>query len=206
MVMALLLSIHAWQTEGTAPTYQRWVTFIVPLAVALQSAFLLSPSDEPALEILLASPRSLPRILLERLLAMAVLQGSVALIASLIGLTLPGAGSFWGIVTGWLVPCICLSGIALWATQITRQSAFSALLTVMFWGGMVLGGDKMVAHWPALWPTHLFLQLDKVSLLQYLINRILLILVGLALTARAAMYMRDEEHMLGIRSVTRRRR
>lgn len=206
MAMALLLSITTWQVEGNSPAYPRWVTFIVPLAVALQSAFLLSPSDEPSLEILLASPRPLPRILLERLSVVAVLQGSVALMGSLIGLTLPGAGSFGGIVIGWLVPCICLSGIALWATQITRQSAFSALLTVMFWGGMVLGGDKMVAHWPALWPIHLFLRLDKFSLLQYLINRILLTLVGLALMTRAAMYMRDEEHMLGIRSVTRRRR
>jgi hypothetical protein len=206
MTIAFLLSINVWQAEGTSPDYRRWVTFIVPLAVALQSAFLLSPGDEPALEILLASPRSLPRILLERLSVVAVLQGSVALMGSLISLILPGTVSLWGVVAGWLAPCIFLGGVALWVAQLTRQGAFSALLTVMVWGAMLLGGDKMVAHWPALWPIHLFLRPDNVPILLYVFNRIILILVGLAFMARAARYMRNEEHMLGIRSVTGRRR
>lgn len=206
IIMALILSIIAWWTEGISPAYPRSVTFIVPLAVALQSAFLLSPSEEPSLEILLASPRSLPMILQERLLVVAILHGGIALAGSLISLVLPNTANLLGTVIGWLVPSICLCGISLWVTQLTRQSAFSALLIMVLWGGMCLGGDAMVARWPVLWPLNLFLQLDRVFLFQYVMNRVLLVLVGLATMIRAFQYMCDEEHMLGVQSVTERRR
>ena len=57
---------------------QNVVEAVLPLAVGLHAAFLLSPEDEKPLELLLSCPRPLSLALAERLLTMALLQGGVA--------------------------------------------------------------------------------------------------------------------------------
>lgn len=202
LALALVLAVIARQTGGAPPSYARTVALVVSLAVGLQSAFVLSPSDEPALEILLTSPSSAPAILVERLAVVGAMQGGVALIASAIGLIVLSEGNSLLIVPGWLAPSVCLGGVALLATQLIRQGAIGALLTMMLWGGMTVGGDAMLARWPTLWPLHLFLQPEQTSPAVYALNRAALILLGLVLIALAARLTRNEEHMLGIRSAS----
>ncbi|MGB7538854.1 MAG: hypothetical protein WBM17_09960 [Anaerolineales bacterium] len=205
IAITFVLSIISWRTEGASPSYPRWVIYIIPLVTGLQAAFVLSPSDEHSLEILLASPCSMTRILLERLGVLGFLHGSLGFIATVICLVFPDTDNLWNILIGWLAPGICLAGIALWITQSTHQSAYSALMTMTLWGATILGGDAMIKRWPVLWPFHLFLRPEEVSPITFVMNRIVLILAGLALLARATQYLKDEEHMLGIHSVTRKR-
>lgn len=206
VAVGLASAVMAREGEGTPPAYGRTVAVIVSLAVGLQSAFVLSPGDEPALEILLTSPTPLSRIVLERLSLAAALHGSVALAGNLISLALPGGEDVTLAAAAWLAPSICLSGVALAATQLTRQGAFGALMVMMLWGGMAVGGDAMLARWPDLWPLHLFLRPDRVSPSMYAYNRAILILIGLGVMAAAIWLVRNEERMLGIRSAPLLRR
>ncbi len=171
------------------------VEIIVPLAAGIQAAFLLSPEDEPCLELLLVCPRPARWALLERLLVMGVLIGGIALGGSLIrpdGLAMA--------IIRWMAPVTWFCGVAVFTTLLTRQGTFGALLAILLWGGTLFGGDTMVARWPYLWPLHAYLQPGDATPTVYALNRGLLILAGLILTGFAAHLAGDTEHMLGIRS------
>ena len=207
VAVALGLALAAgmvWQ----GPT-GRVVETAVPLVVGLQAAFLLSPEDEPPLELLLACPRPLAWTLWERWAVMMVLQGSVALAGTFVSLVLLGnegpalsmAEGLPPAVARWLAPCAWLAGVALLTTQLTRQGVFGALLATLMWSGMRVGGDALLSRWPFLWPLHVYLQPEGVAPAVYALNRTGLTLAGLALAALAAYLTRDEERVLGVRSV-----
>jgi len=183
----------------------RVVETIVPLAVGLQAAFLLSPEDEPPLELLLACPRPLARTLWERWAVMMVMQGGVALAGTFVSLVLLGDEGLALAVARWLAPCAWIGGVALFTTQLTRQGVFGALLATLIWGGMLFGGDALLSRWPFLWPLHVYLQPEGLAPAVYALNRAGLTLAGLALAALAAYLTRDEERVLGMRSVREER-
>jgi hypothetical protein len=186
-------------------TRLRLVETVVPLAMALTAAFLLSPAGEPPLELLLACPRPLAWALLERLAVATGMLGGVALAGNLVGLTFPGSEGLPLASARWMAPFVCLAGVALFTTQLTRQGTFGALLGTLLWGGMLSGGDPLLTRWPSLWPLHIYLQPTAVSSVVYALNRATLILVGSILVALAAYLTRDEERMLGIRGVGRKK-
>jgi hypothetical protein len=202
-LVALLLALNAtiWREGGylLVPTV-RVVDTVVPLAVGVQAAFLLSPEDERSLELLLSSPRPVAWALWERVGVMLALQGSVALAGNVIALALPvGEGMIQAIVR-WLVPCAWFGGVAVMTALVTRQGVLGALLATLLWGGTLLGGDALLRRWPYLWPLHAYLQPADVSRGIYALNRLVLMLAGVLLVALAARLMRDEERMLGVSS------
>jgi hypothetical protein len=206
IALGLGLSASTWRAEGSHSLTVRIVEVIVPLVVGLQSAYLLSPEDEPPLEVLLACPRPLAWVLFERLAVLMTLQGGIALMGSLVGLALPQAERWPVAILRWIAPCVAICGVALFATQLTRQGVFGALLVTLLWGGMFFGGDAMIARWPFLWPVHLYLQPGDAAPTVYVLNRATLTLAGAGLIALAAYLTRDEERMLGVRRVRGRSR
>ncbi len=176
------------------------VAAIVPLGMGLQAALALSPESEPALELLLACPRPLAWVLVERLVLAAGAEAAIAVTGILAGSALFGGEAFYQILLRLLAPFIFLMGVAAFGTQTTRNGVYGTLLATLMWGGMLFGGDALLSRWPFLWPIHVYLQPEAVSPTVYAINRITLILAGLILTVLAAYLTRDEERMIGISS------
>jgi hypothetical protein len=196
VALGLVLTNSLWGTSSFTPLTLRVVETIVPLVTGLQAAFLLSPEDEAPLELLLSCPRPLALVLLERLVMLMILQGSVALTGNLATLLLQEDEGLLLTITRWFAPCLCLSGVALFTTQLTRQGSFGALLETLMWGGMLFGGDGLLRRWPFLWPLHVFLQPHHVGSIVYMLNRATLISIGLILAALALYLSRDEERMM----------
>lgn len=184
----------AFPTQDATPlSVSRLVETVVPLLAAVQAAFLFSPEDEPGLEVTLACRRPLAWTMLERLVWLFVLQGSVALIGSAVAVGLTGE-NFVGAVARWLAPLLVLVGIALCLTLMTRQPMMSIGLIVILWSGLMLASEQLIKPWPFLWPIGLYLQPDQPD---YWPNRIFLILIGLWLIRLAVTYfIRDEERVL----------
>ena len=198
MLLLWLLNATIWREGIPLVPTARLVEVIVPLAAGIQAAFLFSPEDEPGLEVLLACPRPARWVLWERMLIMAALMGIVSLPGSLIQ-----AESAALAVARWVTPTAWFCGVAVFATLLTRQGVLGALLATLLWGGTLFGGDALLARWPYLWPLHAYLQPSSVSPARYALNRGILILAGLVLTALAAYLTGNTERMLGIRSQDR---
>jgi hypothetical protein len=58
--------------------------------------------------------------------------------------------------------------------------------------------DSLLIRFPFLWPIHVYLQLDKISILNYMINRFSLIVFGFLLIIFATYLAKNEERMLGL--------
>jgi fermentation-respiration switch protein FrsA (DUF1100 family) len=209
LAVALLLALNAtvWQGEAALDSQEllfltagRVVETILPLAIGLHAAFLLSPEDEESLELVLASPRPLGWVLLERLAVLAFLQGSVGIVGSLIGGRIGEShDSLILVMARWVAPSIFFGGLALCTTILTRKGALSALVTLVLWGVSLIGGDAVVGRIFFLWPLHAFLQPENAILGDYVRNRAALSLLGLGLAALAVRAASDEERMLGVR-------
>jgi hypothetical protein len=204
VLVALLLALNGivWLGGGyTLVSTVRVVDTVVPLAVGVQAAFLLSPEEESALEMLLSCPRPVAWALWERLGVMLAVQGSVALAGNVVASTLLGGEGIVQAVARWLVPCAWFGGVAVAVALLTRQGVFGALLATLLWGGTLLGGDGLLDRYPFLWPLHAYLQPEDASSGVYALNRTVLMLAGLLLVSLAAGLTRDEEHMLGVSGV-----
>jgi pimeloyl-ACP methyl ester carboxylesterase len=179
--------------ENTPISMVRVVETIVPLLAAVQAAFLFSPEDEPALEVTLASRRPIAWTMVERLAWLFALQGSVALIGSVVAAGITGESLDVAVIR-WLAPLTIFVGLALCLTLLTRQPAISIGLLIVVWCGLLLGSEQLIKLWPFLWPIGVYLQPDQPV---YALNRLFLILVGLWLIRLALTYfIRDEERVL----------
>jgi hypothetical protein len=173
----------------------RVVETVIPLALGLQAAGLLSPETEPALELLLSYPRPLAWALLERLAAVFAVESAIAVAGCLVALAYSG-GDFLLALLRWVAPSIFLIGVAAFGTLMLRQGAYGTLLATLMWGGMLFGGDPLLTRFPFLWPLHVYLQPGATTVPIYLANRLTLTLLGLAFIAMAAWLTRDEERLL----------
>lgn len=128
VAILLLLNTPIWPaTDNALLPIARTAEVIVPLAVGLQAAFLLSPEDEEPLELLLSYPRPLSQTLLERLLVMAALQGGVAMSGTLLGQAMGATERFVLATARWIAPAGFIGGTALYATIATRKGTWGAL-------------------------------------------------------------------------------
>ena len=177
----------------------RVVETIAPLLFAIQAAFLLSPDNEPALELLLSYPKPLPRLFLERLLLVVGMHLVIALAATLVFAATWHTENLALALVRWLAAGIVLGGVAVFTTQITRQGVFGTLLATLLWAASLYGGDGILKRWKWFWPFHVYLQPEKFGLGIYLLNRLALVGIGLGLLLLAMKFLGDEERLLGTR-------
>ena len=175
----------------------RLVAAVIPLVAAIQAASLLSPEDDPAFDLLLATPRPLVRTLWERLAALYVWLGGLALLISLL-LAISGGEAVILSLGRWLPPLVCLTALAVWISLITRRAALGILFVCLLWIGAIIFGDFVVIRWPFSWPLHLYLEAVHP---EFGLNRLFLILLGVTLIASTAFYLNgnDERLLLGNR-------
>jgi hypothetical protein len=196
----ILYLLFARQTgTGNIVYIRRAIETVVPLAFALNAAYLLGPDNEPALELLSSYPKSLPRIFWERMLLVGGMHAAVALIATLVFIVTWHSEDLVLAFTRWLTAGIVLGGIAVFTTQLTRQGVFGMLLAILMWAASLSGGDQLLTVWPWFWPFHIFMQPETVSELIYLLNRISLITIGIGLTLLAITFLKDGDRLLGKR-------
>ncbi|MCB0180207.1 MAG: alpha/beta fold hydrolase [Anaerolineae bacterium] len=181
----------------------RIVALILPPLAALLAAFRFSPEDEPALEVVLSTSRPLTWLLLERLVALGLWLGGVGLLTSLYVAPFSGEPLFNNILR-WLPPLLCLSGLAVYLSLMTRRAIYSLLLVSLLWVVAAVFGDFLVQRWPFMWPLHLYLLPSHAA---YDLNRLFLSLVGISLVVfTAPRLLKNEERLLfGNRPVKRRR-
>ncbi|CAG0942504.1 partial Carboxylesterase B, partial [Anaerolineae bacterium] len=166
---------------------------LLPLIAGVQAAFLLSPEDEPALEVSLACPRPFASIMLERLSVLFASQGSVALIGTMLIAASVGESAVIA-VARWLAPLLFFAGLGVWLTLVSRQAVFSVGLIMLLWFGFNIVSESLVARWPALWPISVFLQPDHID---YALNRAFIALIGLGLLTWTAVTLNgDSERVL----------
>jgi len=206
-VCAALLSlffITALRSAGTGGAFEtiyirRAIETIVPLTFAVQAAFLLAPDHEPALELLLACPVTLPRLFRKRLFLVAGMHLAVALTATLVFAAVWEDENLALALIRWLAAGFALAGVAIFTTQITRQGVFGILLATLLAEASLYGGDDLLKVWKWFWPFHIYLQPEKLGLGTYLLNRLTLVGIGLGLFLLAMKFLADEDHLLGTR-------
>jgi hypothetical protein len=201
VVSALLLGaffILQVLLPGQSLTYpRRAVETIVPLLFAIHAALLFSPDNEPALELLLSYPKSLPRQFCDRLLMVAGMHLAVALTAALVFASIWHTENLALAMVRWLAAGIVLAGVAVFTTQLTRQGVFGTLLATLLWAASLYGGDGILKRWKWFWPFHVYLQPEKFGLGIYLLNRLILVGIGLGMFLLAMKFLGDEERLLG---------
>jgi pimeloyl-ACP methyl ester carboxylesterase len=192
---------YGWLSGEAAGAWRpiRVVEAVIVLSTAAQVAFLLAPDGEAMLELLASYPRRLPRLLLERWLALLAVQGGIALLGTAAHVLLTGDGDWLGAIGRWLPPTLFFNGVILLVVQLTRQGTMGMLVALMLWIGLFFGGDAMMVRWPPLQPIHAFLQAADATPGEYSTNRLTLTVVGLALTVLAARLLADPERVMGWR-------
>lgn len=173
------------------------VEIVLPLLAGIHAAFVFAPEDEPALELLTAAPRPLSWLLGERLALVAGVQLTAAVIG-MVAVALTSAPRWDYLMLGWLAPTAAMIGFSVYTSLAMRRFSHGVLAAILVYGGMLLGGDLLVARFPFLMPLHLFLKPEFVSPEEYLLNRAVLVIVGGVLLARAFMFVRREDKVLGL--------
>jgi hypothetical protein len=196
-----IVALHSADSGGVIETLyiRRAVETIVPLALAVQAAFLLAPDNEPTLELLFACPVTLPRLFRQRLYLVAGMHLVVALTATLVFAAVWRAENLALALVRWLAAGTALAGVAIFTAQITRQGVFGTLLATLLWASSLYGGDEILKVWRWFWPFHVYLQPEKFGLGIYLLNRLILSVIGLGLFLLAMKFLGDEDRLLGIR-------
>jgi hypothetical protein len=204
----LLLLILPDDTQVMFPwaTRARLVEAIVPLAMGIQAALLFSPDDEPALEVLLACPRQISWLLLERLAALALAETGIALLGIALTLALKPDQDVGLALVRWIPPAVFLSGIGVYVTLRSRVASFGLICAGLIWFACIFFGAALLpgqpTFWPLsliqpfLWPLHAYLQPGDLTAGDYLLNRLFITAAGLSLIALAAYQLRDEERVL----------
>jgi len=189
----LSFGLYASQTGLLPLAGTAVIATILPVIVAIQAAFLLSPEDEPALELLLTSPRPLAWTLLERLATLLLGQGSIGLAFSWLVAQMSGEPLLI-VISRWLPLLLCLGGLAIYVTLATRRATLGVLVVCLLWFALTFLGDYMTQRWPFIWPLHLYLSPAEA---EYGLNRLFLALLGAGLIELAAIrLLSDEEHLL----------
>lgn len=187
------------------------VQAIVPLLMALQASAVFSPSDEPALEVQLASSRSILWLVVERLIAVILTYSAIAIIS--IGLTLLIDSNQNSVILwlGWLPPALFLSGLGVFITIRSRMVALGVLAIGFLWfifglfAPFFIPGQSFPAPFhviqPFMWSIHVHASLEHLTVYDFWLNRIFLSVTGISLMMAAVYDLRDTEKLLlGVRS------
>jgi hypothetical protein len=196
----LLESLTSPSAGVQDPDYpHRAIETIVPLAFALQAAFLLAPDNDPALELLLSCPRPPEKLFLDRASLLGVIHLGIALVATLLFFSSWGTENILLAVLRWLPAGLALGGMAVFTTQVTRQGIFGMLMATLYWASSLSGGDGLLKVWRWFWPFHIYLQPEKLGLRFYLLNRLSITVLGLGLTLLGLHLLKNQDRLLGNR-------
>lgn len=185
----------------------RSVETVLPVAVGVMAAFAFSPEDEAPLEVMLAAPRRIRWVLLERLTLTLLPFSVVGIVATGIVMSITEQNDVVVNVMRWVAPSLLFSGIAVFLTLATRRAVFGVAMIILMWFGFLFVGDSLLpGHllpWPLnyvqpiFWPIHAYLQPDSFANMgDYWLNRFMLVFVGINLIAYAVYQLRDEEKLL----------
>ena len=191
----LILALARWDEAQAA--FGSFM-LIIPLIAGLHASLLFAPDDEPALELLLTAPRPTVYLIYERLAALAILQGVLALALTIVTAVTSSGINALDMIVVWLPPAVCMIGLCLLATLYARKMAFGMLMAIGISVAMAVGRESILPMFPDLWFIMFYLDPRGVTVEQYAFNRLLLIAVGIAAFALVLYRMRDEEKLLGI--------
>ena len=196
----LLESLTHHSAGAQDPAYpRRAIETIVPLAFALQAAFLLAPDNDPALELLLSYPRLPENLFLDRASLLGAIHLGIALIATLVFTFSWHPESILLAILRWLPAGLALGGMAVFTTQVTRQGIFGMLMATLYWASSIYGGDGILKVWRWFWPFHIYLQPEKLGLRFYLLNRLSITVLGLSLAWLGLLLLKNQDRLLGNR-------
>lgn len=196
-----LLEILGYRSTGMQnPAYtRRALETVAPLLFAVQVALLLGPDNEAAIELLLSYPTPLTHLFRDRLVLVAGMHAILAMAFTLFFAVVWHAENLGLALVRWLAAGTMLGGVAVFTTQLTRQSIFGTLMTTLLWAASLSGGDPLLNVWPWFWTFHVYLQPEKLGLTVYLLNRLTLTAIGLGLFLLALKFLGDGDRMLGTR-------
>lgn len=216
--IAIVTFILPEQTPGSMPWSEpaRVVETLIPLAIGIQAALMFSPDDEPALEVLLACPRKISWVLLERLAVVLIAQAGIALVGVALTLALSNSEDVALTLLRWIPPALFLSGIAVYATLKSRVTAFGVVVAGLCWFAFSIFGETLLPGQPTLWPLNYvlpflwpfnpYLQPDSLTMTDYWLNRALVTAAGIGLLMLGIHQLRDEEYvLLGARGIKKQK-
>jgi hypothetical protein len=184
----------------------RTVGSLIPLVIGIQSAFLLSPDDEPGMEVLLACPRPVHWVLLERFAVIFLSQAALALIGMGISMAITGEREVLIEAVRWLPTGLMFCGLATYITLASRQPAFSVAMVGILWFTFNIMGNALLPGQPTMWPLNLvqpfvwaihpYLQPGDLPMADWWLNRALVASVGIILIMLTARQLQDEERVL----------
>lgn len=195
LIARLLIAVARWDAAQAA--FGSFM-LIIPLIAGLHASLLFAPDDEPALELLLSAPRPTLYLIYERLAALGILQGGLALALTTVTALTSSEVNALDMIVVWLPPAVCMIGLCLLATLYARKMSFGMLMAIGISVAMAVGRDVILPMFPNLWFIMFYLDPRGVTPEQYAFNRLLMIAVGIAAFALVLYRMRDEERLLGI--------
>ncbi len=195
----LILFSNRSATPAAAAYSLRAIETIAPLAFSIQAVLLLGPDNEAALELLLTLPLPVSRLFLQRLSITGFFHLCIALTATLLFALSFHTENFFLACLRWFPTAVFLGGLAIYATQLTRQGILGMLVATLFWAASLTGGDGLLTRWEWMWPFHPYLQPERFGMDVYLLNRLIILLLGLFLGSLGMLLLRNEDRVLGNR-------
>ncbi|MEU6075351.1 zf-HC2 domain-containing protein [Micromonospora sp. NPDC047074] len=155
VVLVAGLALAASASASAEPV----LAVVVPLVAALAVAGAYG-GDEPAIELIRATPTSVRTVLLARLTVASGAVFGAAAIGSLV-LSLAGAGGAGGLLAAWLGPMVLLSAVS-FALSVVWRPAVGLSVALALWVLRVLAASGSLdgavsgmvgALWQTSWPT-----------------------------------------------------
>lgn len=204
-LLAVIISILDRDTQLFPDQQLTIAQMVIPVIIAIQAAMVFSPDDEPGLEMIMALPRPLTWLVLERLGVILITQTIIAFIgAAILYITNPEQNPA-ALFFGWLPPALFLSGIGLYITLRTRLMIFGMVITGFLW--IIFGLFSSIFQTgqiypfplnliqPFLWAINVHATPETLGS-DYWINRLFLTGMGIGFLTLALNEVRNAENLL----------
>jgi hypothetical protein len=198
LVVFFSLFVAIFPGEANSLNFSRaFIGFVLPLLAGLLATAAIT--DDPALELELASARPVWQLLAERLglllLLVAATAAAFQVYLAVMGVDMSRLVSLPLRQLAWLVPSLALMGTGSLAALVFRQSTPGALFTALIWlAHLILRGVLLQSNWAR----YLFLfTIPTVPDSPYLAaNQLTLLALSLALALAACWLLTREERYL----------
>ncbi len=182
------------------------VQIVIPLALAIQAALIFSPDDEPGLEMLLALPRPIAWLILERFAVLLIAQTIIALAGAVVILALSPGQDVLILLLSWLPSALFLGGLSLYITLRSRLVMFGVVLAVFLWLIFALFNQFFLPGagfpfplniiQPFFWAVHLHIAPADFAPADYWLNRFFISVLGIGFIMLGLREVHDSEYVL----------